>query len=116
MSADNTIIVFSHLRRSVKEENEIGKSRFPSYTNVAPYRVYRVAHVQAWDNFEYYKEHAIYNLGYYLLEIFPSTSPEYESKESAMIAAVKLMNEVGYVEYGIQIVDTDYFLYDENSR
>ena len=70
-------------------------------------KVYRVAHVQAWDNFEWYKENQPYNLGHYLWEVFTDDVVYYE-KSNALAAAHYLYACTGYVEYGIQVVDTEY--------
>ena len=99
MSADNTIVVLGTVSEWVTDGAMI--------TRAPKHEVYRVAHLQAWDNFEWYKEKQQYNLGHYLWCCFRE-SAVYTDKASALIAAERLYNEIGYVEYGIQIVDTEY--------
>lgn len=99
MSADNTIIVLSTVTEWERQNHVIYR--------VPKYRVYRVAHIQAWDNFEWYQENQPYNLGYYLWSCFKD-STVYKDRQSACNKSEQLYNEIGYVEYGIQHVDTEY--------
>ena len=99
MSADNTIVVLG----TVSEYKQEGPWRL----RVPKYKVYRVAHVQAWDNFDWYKENQPYNLGHYLWSEFKG-SKVYRSRDRALDAAGRLLECFGYVEYGIQAVETEY--------
>ena len=99
MSADNTIVVLG----TVSEYKQEGSWRH----RVPKYKVYRVAEVQAWDNFEWYKENQPYNLGYYLWSEFKDCIV-YDSLEHAVGIAELLQEQTDFVEYGIQVVNTEY--------
>lgn len=105
MSADNTIVVLGTKRTFIQEGNV--------YYNHGPeHMVYRVAHVQAWDNFDYYQREQHYNLGAYLIDTF-GESKVFLDKQEALTYAYELESSIGYVEYGIQVEDTDLFFYGE---
>lgn len=105
MSADNTIVILQTKRTFIKEGNGNLNHRILHH-------VYRVAHVQAWDNFDYYKNNQLYNLGAYLYDIF-GKSKVHLTKTDALNEAEELLKKIGYVEYGIQIIDPDLFFYGE---
>ena len=100
MSADNTIIVL--VTNSTWEHKPNGYS-----VRVPPYRVYRVAHIQAWDNYDWYLENQPYNLGAYLMQCFKN-APAFRNEDEAMNYAKKMQEEIHFVEYGIQVVDTPF--------
>ena len=99
MSADNTIVILSTLSEWKKED---GCSK-----RVPKRRVYRVAEVSAWDNFEWYSDNQLYNLGFYLWVCFKH-SAVYETEKEAFQRADELLKELGYVEYGVAYCETDY--------
>lgn len=105
MSADNTIVVLSTNRTFYQH----GAT---NYNHKPLHKVYRVCHVQAWDNFHYFKDKQPYNIGAYLLDCF-GQSPVFLDKSEALAYAETLLDEIGYVEYGIFVQDTDYFFYGE---
>lgn len=88
MSADNTIVVLGTL----------GVNRI---------RQYRVAHVQAWDNFDYYKNNEPEKVHEYLGDIFGKCKV-HESLREAEAEAHELLKKISYVEYGIIVEETDY--------
>lgn len=97
MSADNSIIVLTTTRRWFRADEYTRQ-----YGTSTP--VYRVAHVLAWDNFEYYKENAPFLVGSYLDLVFKD-SPVFEELSEAVKYAQRLEEEIGYVEYGTIFVD-----------
>ncbi len=106
MSADNTIIILGTYSQWDKQPNGMRNNLFKAR------KVYRVAHVQGWDQLEYLKQHQPYNVGAYLLQCFKDSKIHEDLKE-AMYAANDLLLTIGYVEYGIQVLDTDYILYGD---
>jgi hypothetical protein len=65
---------------------------------------YRVAHIQAHDNYEWYKDNEIHNLGCWFADLFKKSEVFY-SKDEAAKRVVELLRKVDYVEYGI--IDLD---------
>ena len=108
MSADNTILVIETKRTALEES----KGRF---TNGKPNTVFRVAHVQAADNLEWYKKNQPYNLGAWLYERFKDSDViPGTDKELAETRAQELLKEYEYVEYGIVFIDlTDMTFYGD---
>lgn len=105
MSADNAIVILGYISETVKEGD--------FYIPVEPYKVYKVAHVQAWDNFEWYKKNQPYNVGWYLNEVFKE-SKVFTYFDVAVSEAQRLEEEIGYVEYGVVFEETDYILPELN--
>lgn len=105
MSADNTIVVLGTKRTFTQEGNIY-------YNHKPEHMVYRVGHVGAWDNFDYYQRKQPYNLGAYLLDIF-GKSKVFLDKQEALAYAYELESSIGYVEYGIQVEEMDLFFYGE---
>lgn len=99
MSADNAIAILKTTDK-FKVENP--------YTLVNTFgegiTAYRVAEIQAIDNFEYFKENELHNLGAWILTCFSRENVVYSHLE-ARKKAEKLCNAVGYVEYGIVELD-----------
>lgn len=106
MSADNTIVILA-TNRTFKEQD-----KYTWITHQPLHKVYRVANVKAWDDFEWYKENQPYNAGAYLLENFRCSAVFLDYKD-ALKYAEDMLKAVGYVEYGIQVEDTDYFFIGE---
>jgi len=105
VSADNTIVILQTWSNVEWLDGYACKC-------VEPYKVWRVAHVQAWDNFEWFKENQPYNVGAFLDNIFGKCK-KHKTLDAALVEANNLYEEIGYVEYGIQVVNTDYYLYGE---
>ena len=99
ISNDNTIVILS----AVKTSRVVG-----ALSAHIKHKVYRVAHISEFDNYEYYVKNQPYNLGYYLSLHF-SKSVVYDSLEKAMEIAKKRELQIGYVKHGIVIKDTDMF-------
>lgn len=95
MSADNAIVVFV-TKDSHKRECE------GVWTNMLPEGIlaYRVAHVQAIDNFEWLERNQLYNVGAWMVNTFGDCTPFY-TQEEAFKEAERLLSGVEYVEYGI---------------
>jgi hypothetical protein len=98
MSADNGIYILSTVKKSKMEGN--------FHVKTTPYTVYRVAYTQAIDNFEWYKQYELYNLGAYMLQTW-GQSEVYNTYEEALAAASTLAKQYSYLEYGISDIETD---------
>lgn len=97
MSADNGIYVLVTKRTRTQENGVIindGKEHL----------VYRVAHVQAIDNFGWYQENQNYNLGAYMKETW-GASEVYDNPDKAFSKAYELAKKQPVLEYGIQVID-----------
>ena len=69
---------------------------------------YRVAHAQAIDNFEFYKEQELHNLGWWMESIF-GRSKIYYDRGGAFKESMRINENIVYTEYGIQEVDAKEF-------
>ena len=105
MSADNVIIIL----QTWSKHKSCGKG---CIKNVEPYEIYHVFHTQAWDNFYWYEEHEPYNVGAYLLQEIKN-SKRFTDREKARLYANELYSKIVFVEYGIQFVETEYYLYGD---
>ena len=111
MSADNGIYILGTvLNRKIALSED--KHKIISWHETCPsYDVYRVAAVSGFDNFYYYEDMEHHNVGAYLYTNF-NKSKIFLSLEKALEEANKLYKEerqnIGYVEYGIQEIKTDY--------
>lgn len=99
MSADNCICILKTTDNFKQESaytlsNTFGKG----------ITAYRVAHVQAVDNFDYYVENEIHNLGAWMQTTFNVCIPLY-NRDEAYVLAHKLLDSLHYVEYGIVEID-----------
>lgn len=100
MSANNAIIILGTVKNFRTDSDGIDH-------HSDPYKVYRVAHVLDWENYNWYKENQVYNLGYFLYYNFHHSIP-YENINDAVNRANNLYNLIGNVEYGVIIEDTEY--------
>jgi len=97
MSADNGIYILVTKRTRTQKNGVV-------YNDGKEHLVYRVAHAAAIDNFDWYKEHQIYNFGAYMKDVW-GKSEIYETEADALKAANQLKKEYHYVEYGICTID-----------
>jgi hypothetical protein len=108
MSADNGIYIL----RTKRTRKLVGNAS----VKTDPYYVYRVAHAQAIDNFEYYNRNQPYNLGAYMISIWGS-SVVHETSEAALLDAKNKLNKIhheeGICEYGIVPIDTDLIFFGD---
>ena len=104
MSADNGIYILKTIRTR--------KLDGFAWVKTEPYPVYRVAHVGAIDNFDWYKENQSYNLGAYMKDIW-GNSPVYENKAEALGYASQMEKDIRILEYGISTIETDYVFYGD---
>lgn len=102
MGSDNGVYILQTMRDTVVENGWVEKCE--------PYPVWRVAHVTAIDNFYYYQDEEIYNLGAYMAEVW-GKSPSFTTKEEAFSFAQRVIEAVGHVEYGISFIETDYHFF-----
>ncbi len=96
MSADNGIyilVTYDKFKRITKHSLRTlgGDKRILAY---------RVAHTQAVDNFDWYIENELHNLGEWMQNVF-GKAPLFYSYSEAFKAAELLHKKVGYTEYGI---------------
>lgn len=109
MSADNGIYILKTKRTRVQE---IWKSSIidgqpvsvHAWTEAKDHFVYRVAHTTAIDNFGYYKEKQLYNLGAYMKDIW-GNSPVFLEWSEALNYANKIEKTFEFTEYGICDID-----------
>ena len=99
MSSDNGVYILKTLD-GFKCENEF------TQINCLPEGIvaYRVAHVQAADNFYYLEEGELHNLGHWMDTSFKN-SPIFYDEQEAMNYAVALHKKIGWTEYGISGID-----------
>lgn len=106
MSADNGVYVIK-TKRTAKEGPK------GHWTNRIGNFVYRVAHAQAIDNLEWYKEKQPYNLGAYMKDVW-GASEVFDDESAALISAHKLAKSIGYLEYGVNQIDmSEYIFYGD---
>ena len=99
MSADNCIAILKTTDKFIKENEYTLVNTFGKGVTA-----YRVAHIQAVDNFDWYIENEIHNLGTWMLCGFGNVQPVYHQDEAFEIAH-KLLDSIHYVEYGIVELD-----------
>ncbi len=105
MSADNCIAILKTTSSWSRRESGVMLNLFDK-----PIAHYRVAHVQAIDNFDWYEDNQIYNLGAYIAKTWPEF-PIYLNHNDALDAALKMEKEIGYTEYGVYFVDASQYHY-----
>lgn len=107
MSADNGIYILKTKRTAL--ENPKG-----TWTNNRPNDVWRIAYTSAIDNFDYYKNKAIHNLGAYMFDTW-GRSPVYDSADAALGAAKEMADKIDPTEYGINFIDaSEYVFYGDH--
>jgi hypothetical protein len=104
MSADNGIYILKTIRTHRKEKT--------GWVISEPYAVYRVAHTNAIDNFDWYEQNQPHNIGAYMKDIWGG-SLVYENKQEALAYAAYMEKEISILEYGISSIDTDYIFYGD---
>ena len=65
---------------------------------------YRVAHIQGHDNYDWYKDKEIHNLGFWFNMLFKKSEVFY-SESKAFEKAIELSKDVDYTEYGVLELD-----------
>lgn len=108
MSADNGVYVLETIRNRKVVDSE----RYKAEVKCEPYKVYRVAHAAAIDNFDYYEKKQPYNLGAYMKDVWGS-SPVYEDKQEALRVAHEIEESLPICEYGVSVIRTDYVFYGD---
>lgn len=99
MSADNCVAIFKTTDKFIKENQYTLTNTFGKGVTA-----YRVQHIQAHDNFYWYLENEIHNLGAWMQSAFGKVQPVYDPDEAFNIAH-KLLDSISYVEYGIVELD-----------
>lgn len=104
MSSDNGIYVLGTIR----------DRRMEGRATIAckPYKVYRIAHASAIDNFDHYQHNQTYNLGCYMQEVW-GQSKVYMTKEEALEEAHKVAKLVETLEYGVVVIETEFKMYHD---
>jgi hypothetical protein len=100
MSSDNTIVILKTTDLSKKT----GPGHWHNMLSIGGIVSYRVSHIQAADDYDYIEKNEIHNLGAWMDAYFDRDEVFYEESE-VLIEARKIEKEVGYVEYGICIID-----------
>lgn len=99
MSADNGIYIISSWR-TFKGGDGVYENHQEKH------KVYRVAHVQAIDNLDWYAINQPDNFGAYVYETWKN-SPVFMTKEEAHITAGHILDDIDVCEYGIRDIDLD---------
>lgn len=97
MSADNCVAI-------LKTTDKFKQSKPGHLENVGYITAYRIAHLQAIDNFDYYKHNQIHNLGWWMDECFGKSEVIYD-EDKAILTAHKMAKNIDYLEYGIVTLD-----------
>lgn len=95
MSSDNCIGILITADHFIEQSPGLFKNLFDE-----PVRAFRVAHVQAPDNFDYLKENRLHELGCWMRDHFED-SPVFFDSAGAGQYAFDLMKEHPVLEYGI---------------
>jgi hypothetical protein len=112
MSADNTIVILA-TTSSIKQVSGVHfKTRVFEHAD-PPIVHYRVAHVQNFEDYDWFAKDQPYNVGAWLYNNFKD-SPIFTNKDDALVYAREMYHEIEYVEYGISFLDaTQYHLLGE---
>lgn len=94
MSADNCVAILKTTDK-FKVEGNIHYNTFGEGITA-----YRVAHIQAMDNFDWYVANEIHNLGAWMQSEFGKSEIFY-TKQEAYKKAGNMLDSIDYVEYGI---------------
>jgi hypothetical protein len=106
MSTDNGIYILRTVRNRFDVDEQTGQRA------KLPYYVYRVAEAHAMDNFKWYEKNQPYNLGAFMLSIW-GESDVFTTLESALEYAHKLEADFPILEYGISVIETEYFFFGD---
>lgn len=116
MSADNGIYILKTKRTRVYEVFRTlpNGEEIRGWGEHKDHFVYRVAHASAIDNFDYYKEHQLYNLGIYMKEVWGNSKVFTDFDQAHRFARdleSVVKKEVGTVEYGVSTIDASEFIF-----
>lgn len=105
MSADNCIAIL-HTKEQFKISRVDDDGTPWGWVNLFEDRadVWRVAHTQAIDNFDWYEQNQLYMLGKYMIDVWGKSPVFYDEKE-ALNYANELEAKVRFTEYGIVSID-----------
>lgn len=106
MSADNGIYILKTKRTALEEPKGV-------WTNNVENFVYRVAYASAIDNFDYYANKQLYNLGAYMQSVW-GTSAVYTNEVDALEEASSLFEKFekhDQLEYGISMIDASELIF-----
>jgi hypothetical protein len=104
ISADNGVYVLKTIRTRRFDRS--------GWVKTNPYPVYRVAETGAIDNFDYYREKELHNLGAYILDVW-GNSPVFEDNGEALSYAHSIEEKLLICEYGVSSIETDYIFYGD---
>lgn len=110
MSADNGIYILKTKRTRICEEFERLGVKGQCWGEHKDHFVYRVAEIHAIDNFDYYKNNQIYNLGIYMRDMW-GDSPVFIDVDAAQRYAQKMSQDIDFLEYGISLIDASEFIF-----
>lgn len=94
MSADNGVYIIQTVRKFIEESPGCFVK---AYSDSIP--IWRVAHIGAIDNYDYYRVNEPYNSGAYIYDCFKS-SPVFLCEEDALVYAFNLNKKI-QTEYGV---------------
>lgn len=101
MSANNGIYVLVTEDKAILREGDTHYQYLPKDTTVT---AYRVAHISAIENFDYFEKHQPYNIGFYMNECWGKSTVYYD-KDEAMKAAQFYHDLLNVCEYGINVIE-----------
>lgn len=103
MSADNCIAILETTDKFKVVNKSMKKNMFKKGI-----RAWRVAHIQAVDNYDWYVKNEIHNLGCWLNDLFGGSEVFYD-RDKAVTTAYQLDADTIYTEYGVVNIDaSDY--------
>ena len=103
MSADNCIAILKTTDKFQVMDVNYKKNMFGEGIIA-----YRVAHIQAHDNFDWYKENEVHNLGCWFALVFKHSTVFYDRVEAfneAKTLQENVLVDYGILEYGIVELD-----------
>lgn len=104
MSADNCVAILHTRERFQATAFENGKPYAWRNLFDNPVDTWRVAHTQAIENFDWYRDNQLYMLGHYMISVWGKSEIFY-NLEDARAYARRLCDSIDFVEYGIVEVD-----------
>ena len=117
MSADNGVYVLHTTDRMQLQEYGPEDDKFDGPKVIdGGIGAFRIAHVQAIENFEWYEKFEPHNLGWYMEDIWGQSTIYYDKREALDAAhefAASIIED-GILEYGVQILDATQYNFPEH--
>ena len=77
------------------------------------YPVWRVAHAQCIENFDFFEEEQPYNVGAYLQALW-GRSPVFLDSNEAFVFAQKVEKKLKGTAHGVNVIDTEYIFFGDD--